>query len=119
MHVAESNVLALVAVAAGALSHAKTARFAKIILPWVTDRPARQLVGPLGRPSDSERLRVGEGGRLLQRKADLRIGGEVDAAALFVPSAVGDDVSRGAIGEICGRGERPIDDLGRDLRPRS
>src|ERR1700738_3252204 len=106
-----ADILSLVAKTAGALSDAETAGFAEIILPGIE---AGQLVG-LALP---ERLRTGEGRGLFQRKADLRIGSEVDAAGLFAKTAVGDDVAARAIAEIGRPRRRPLGDLGGNIRSR-
>src|SRR6202048_2108399 len=106
-----ADILSLVAKTAGALSDAETAGFAKIVLPGIE---AGRLVG-FGLP---ERLRTGEGRGFFQRKADLRIGGEVDAAGLFAKTAVGDDVAARAIAEIGRPGRRPLGDLGGNIRSR-
>ena len=59
-----------------------------------------------------------EGRGLLQRKADLRIGGEVGAAALLARAGVGDDVAGRAIGEIGRACRRPFGDAGRNVHAR-
>ena len=93
-HGAGADVLALMAETAGALADLETARFAEIVLPGIA---AAGCVGPVAL---AEGLRADEGRGLLQRKADLRIGGEVGAAASLARAAVGDDVAARAIGEI-------------------
>jgi hypothetical protein len=81
----------------GALSDAKTAGFAEIVLPRIAAIAANLLVDRL---AVSERLRVNESRGLFQRKSNLRIGVDVGMAALFAKAAVGDDVAAGPIGEI-------------------
>src|SRR5712671_6808425 len=94
------NILALMAKSAGALSDAETARFAKIILPRVIVRAAGLLVEQSAQPGLSQGLRVGKRGGLFQRKPNLRIGGEIDAAALLARARVGDDLTRRVVAEI-------------------
>ena len=110
---AGADVLALMAETGGALADLETARLAEIVLPGIS---AVALVGP----ALAQGLRADEGRSLFQRKADLRIGGEVGVAAPFARAAVGDDVAARVIGEV-GRGcGRPLGDVGRDIpaRPR-
>src|SRR5215212_6262134 len=84
-----------------ALSDTETARFAKIILPWIAGVSAGPLVERLvGRPAIPERLRMGESGSFFQRKPNLRINRSVRVANLFSESAVDDDIPTRAIGEI-------------------
>ncbi len=111
---AGADILALVAKAAGALSDFETAGFAEIVPPRIAARRTRRIWRAW------RRLRVDEGRRLFQRKADLRIGGEVGMAALFVRAAVGDDVAARTIAEIGRRRSRPFGKIGGNVgaRPR-
>ena len=110
-----ADVLALMAEAGGALADLETAGLAEIVLPGIDVLRRR-----LGLCRLREGLRADEGRGLLQRKTDLRIGGEVGAAAAPAKAAVGDDVAAGAIGEIGRSCRRPFGDLGRNVvaRPR-
>src|SRR5258708_2235382 len=74
---ARTNVLALVTETGGALSHFKAAGFAEIIPPGIAS------VRLLGFVALAEGLRADEGGGLLDRKPDLRIGGQVNAPTLL------------------------------------
>src|SRR5665213_318864 len=114
-----TDVLALMAETARALSDAETAGLAKIVLPRIAGRSAGQFVQRFVLGSAiAEGLRVGKGRGLFQRKANLRIIGIVDAATLLARAAVGDDVAARAVAEIRRRGQRSLDDLGRNIRAR-
>ena len=93
---AGTDVLALMAITAGALPDAEAARLAEIVPPRIL---AGGLVRLVAGAAPAEGLRVDEG-RGLQRKADLRIGGQVRAPPLSACTAIGNDVAGRAIGEI-------------------
>ena len=67
-----------------------------------------------------EGLRTDKGRRFLYGKADLRIDGPVDVAALLARTAAGDDVAARTIAEIGRNRRRPLGELGRNIpsRPR-
>src|SRR5580704_2224350 len=90
---ARTDVLALVAKAIGALTDGKTARLAEIVAPGIGG------VGRVDLVAGAALLRMDER-RRLQRKADLRISAEIDAAALMVIAGAGDDVAGRPIGEV-------------------
>ncbi len=118
--------------AVGALSDLEIARFAEIVLPGVAVIfpggfiEHERLVVPLaavgialgGRKRDAacqiavapvhEGLRVGKGGSLLDRKADLRVDREILIAALSAIAAVGNDLTRRTIGETAVVFDRPF-----------
>src|SRR5579859_1854500 len=91
---APANVFALMAIPIGALPDAETARLAEIVAPGIAAVRRIRLVR-----AGMTLLRM-DIGRRLQRKADLRIGVEVGAAALMVIAGAGDDVAGRAIGEV-------------------
>ena len=99
-----ANVLALMAEAGGALPDLETAGFAKIVAPRIY---AAALAGFC-----AERLRTDDGRGFLQRKADLRIGGEVGVAAAPACAAAGDDVAARVIGELGRSCSGPFGDFG-------
>src|ERR1700744_2697029 len=98
---AGADVLALMAIAVGALPDGKAARLAKIVAPGI----AR--VGRVDLVAGAALLRMNER-RRLQRKADLRIGVQIDPAALMVIAGAGDDVAGWPIGEVGEKVERTV-----------
>ena len=88
-----ADVLALMAEAGGALPDLEAAGLAEIV-------PPRICAAALAGFALAERLRTDDGRGFLQRKADLRIGGEVGVAAALARAATGDDVAARAIGEV-------------------
>src|ERR1700678_239958 len=101
---ARTNVLPLVAETGGALPHFKAAGLAEIIPPGIAS--ARLL----GFVALAEGLRADESRGLLDRKPDLRIGGQVNAAALLAVAAAGNDVADRAVAEFSRPFRRPFDD---------
>ena len=111
---ARTNVLALVSEAAGALADVEAAGLAEIVPPQIA---AGRLLR-FGAPCVG--LRADKGRRFLDRKADLRIGGPVDMAALLARTAAGEDVAARTVGEFGRNRRRPFGEIGRNVpsRPR-
>src|SRR5687768_172547 len=86
-----TDVLALVPEAGGALPDLEAAGLAKIVSPRID---AAALLGLF----PAEGLRADGGRGFLERKTDLRIGGEVGASAAPAHAATGDDVAAQVIG---------------------
>src|SRR6058998_1451299 len=81
-----ADVLALMPEAGGALPDLEAAGFAKIVPPRI-DAAASFGIFP------AEGLRADGGRGFLERKTDLRIGGEVGASTAPAHAAAGDDVA--------------------------
>src|ERR1700735_5299657 len=94
----------LIAESTRALADAETARFTEIVLPGVAGRTDGKFV-ELVALARAEGLRMGESRRLLQRKANLRVGGIVDAAVQLARCAVGHDVTGRPVSDIRRHGE--------------
>ena len=103
-----ADILALVPEAGGALPDLEAAGFAKIVPPRI-DAAARFGIFP------AEGLRADGGRGSLERKTDLRIGGEIGASAAPAHAAAGDDVAARVIGEVGRSRRRPFNDLGRNV----
>ena len=94
--------------AGGALPDLEAAGFAKIVPPRID---AAASLGFLA----AEGLRADGGRRFLERKTDLRIGGEIGASAAPTHAAAGDDVAARVIAEVGRNRRRPFNDLGRNV----
>src|SRR2546423_6535943 len=103
-----TDVLALMPEAGGALPDLEAAGLAKIVAPWI-DATAFLSLFP------AERLRADGGRGFLERKADLRIGGEVGSSAVPAHAAAGDDVAARVVGEVGRHRLRPFGDLRRNV----
>src|SRR5439155_889798 len=88
-----TDVLALMPEAGGALPDLEAAGFAKIVPPRID---AAASLGFLA----AEGLRADGGRRFLERKTDLRIGGEIGASAAPTHAAAGDDVAARVIAHV-------------------
>src|SRR4029453_2116653 len=89
----------------GALPDLEAAGFAKIVPPRI-DAAARLGILP------AEGLRANGGRGFLERKTDLRIGGEIGASAAPAHAAPGDDVAARIIGKVGRNRRRAFGDLG-------
>ena len=102
-----TDVLALMPEAGGALAHLEAAGFAKIVPPRIDTAAFALALAKL--------LRADQGRGVIERKTDLRIGGEVGASAAPTHAATGNDVAARVIGEVARNRRRPFSDLGRNV----
>src|SRR5205814_10180029 len=104
-----SNVLALVPDAAGTLADREAAAFAEIVAPGQR-RPKRVVrLGGLRTVAALVHLGGGEGRRVRERKADLRINGVVHPSGLAAKSSAGEKLARPIVAKRMRHGGRALD----------
>src|SRR6187399_3041166 len=104
-----SNVLALVPDTGGTLADRETAAFAEIVSPGQR-RPERIVrLGALRTVAAPVQLGGGEGRRVRERKADLRIDGVVHPSGLAAESSAGEKLARPIVAKRMRHGGRALD----------
>src|SRR5581483_11052970 len=103
------DVLALMADAGRALADRKAAPLAEIVAPGVGDVRAVVDARHARAFAVLEHLGVGVGGKIGKRKANLRIDGVVDAAALAAEAGAGENLARSVVAEGLGDAGGPLD----------